>query len=367
MDSVGAYSFGSTRRFAVGYTAGDDITESSNLGKSFSDTLYSMESEKEEEKANSSDVAQGNDPWSGFKMVRPGNIGDTPNVSQRSMVRDIGSIRQQFILYLWRLFFGEDSANDFSKRYGVDDMSAGSESFAAASTGQAPYGTIKLYGYEERYSVETQNVSFSSAGTVTTSDGQTIRFNLDFEMTERFEQVYRTRSEDVVSLCDPLVLNFSGDIAGLADQKFTFDLDCDSIPEEISVLKEGNGFLSLDSNGDGIINDGSELFGTRSGDGFADLTAYDQDRNGWIDENDDIFERLSIWYKDEAGNDKLLNLKDAGVGAIYLGNSETDFRLRSAEPTDINGVIRKTGIFLYENAMVGMMVHMDMAKVSKMA
>ncbi len=39
------------------------------------------------------------------------------------------------------------------------------------------------------------------------------------------------------------------------------------------------------------INDGSELFGTSSGDGFKDLATYDEDENGWIDENDSIFSK----------------------------------------------------------------------------
>ena len=41
---------------------------------------------------------------------------------------------------------------------------------------------------------------------------------------------------------------------------------------------------ALDINEDGKINDGKELFGTASGNGFGDLAAYDQDNNGWIDE-----------------------------------------------------------------------------------
>ena len=84
-------------------------------------------------------------------------------------------------------------------------------------------------------------------------------------------------------------------------------------------------FLLLDRNEDGKINDGSELFGTKSGDGFRDLSEYDEDRNGWIDENDSVFSKLKVWTKDSEGNDKLLNLKQADVGAIYLGNIDTEF------------------------------------------
>ena len=44
-------------------------------------------------------------------------------------------------------------------------------------------------------------------------------------------------------------------------------------------METGNAFLSLDKNSDGIINDGSELFGAASGNGFADLAKYDEDGN----------------------------------------------------------------------------------------
>ena len=112
----------------------------------------------------------------------------------------------------------------------------------------------------------------------------------------------------------------------------------------------------------GVINDGNELFGTASGDGFADLAQYDTDGNGWIDEADDIWNKLVIWCKDENGKDQLIGLGKAGVGAIYLGNKDTEFSLNSAKDNSTNAVIRKTGIFLYENGAAGTIQHLDVAK-----
>ena len=361
MDSVGARSSESTRKFAVGFTAGNRVSSDGMYDRSFSDTLFSMEKGDERDLESKTDMTQ-EDAWGRMKAGGIRMINTAPANADTPILRDIQSIRQQFVLYLWRMFFGDDSARELSRRYGMDDMSASSESFANASEGgPMPFNTIRLYGVEERYSCETQNVSFRSSGTITTQDGRTIDFRLDFDMSDRFEQYYREQSDEVIAMCDPLVLNFSGDIADLSDQKFTFDLDCDGEAEEISLLKGGNGFLSLDINGDGVINDGSELFGTKTGDGFGDLAGYDLDGNGWIDENDDVFDALKVWYKDEDGTDKLLDLKEAGVGAIYLGNTVTDFNLRSADTLNVNGAIRRAGIFLYENAMVGSMVHLDIA------
>jgi hypothetical protein len=45
-----------------------------------------------------------------------------------------------------------------------------------------------------------------------------------------------------------------------------------------------SGLLVIDKNLDGKVNDGSELFGPSTGDGFEKLARYDEDRNGWIDE-----------------------------------------------------------------------------------
>ena len=162
-------------------------------------------------------------------------------------------------------------------------------------------------------------------------------------------------------MCDPLVINLDTDVAELSDQTFYFDIDGDGEKDEVSQLGKGSGYLALDKNGDGVINDGSELFGTSSGNGFADLAAYDEDGNGWIDENDAIWSKLKIWCKDENGNDVLYRLADKGVGAICLQNAATDFTLKGQEG-QTRGAIRNTGVFLYENGNVGTVQHVDVAK-----
>lgn len=159
---------------------------------------------------------------------------------------------------------------------------------------------------------------------------------------------------------DPLMINLDTDIGSVSDQKFYFDLDADGKKEQIFFAGQGSGFLALDKNGDGIINDGSELFGTKSGDSFKDLATYDSDGNGWIDENDSIFSRLRIWTKDADGNDYLMDLKKADVGAIYLGNIDTQFSLKDDE-NKLNAEIKKSGIYLRESSgAVGTLNHVDL-------
>jgi len=66
--------------------------------------------------------------------------------------------------------------------------------------------------------------------------------------------------------------------------------------------------------------------------------------------------------KDEKGEDKLYTLKEKGLGAIYLGSQETDYTLRSSETGEVNGRVRRNGLFLYESGMAGTIAHVDMTK-----
>ncbi len=116
----------------------------------------------------------------------------------------------------------------------------------------------------------------------------------------------------------------------------------------------------MDKDGNGKIDDGSELFGTKSGDGFGELREYDSDGNGWIDENDEIFSKLKVWCKDENVNDVLMDLKEADIGAIYLGEQRTEFILGGVDGYR-DGVIRSTGVFLRESGGAGTIQHVDLS------
>lgn len=208
---------------------------------------------------------------------------------------------------------------------------------------------------------EYESTSFMTQGKVQTEDGRSIDFNVAFSMSRACSATINSMEVSNYILTDPLVINLDTDMTEISDQKFFFDIDSDGKEEEISELGKGSGFLALDKNGDGKVNDGNELFGTKSGDGFKDLAEHDQDGNGWIDENDDVFLKLKVWTKDKDGNDVLLNLKEADVGAIYLGNADTQYSFKD-ESLNTNAVLRKTGVYLKESSgKVGTVSHVDLA------
>lgn len=210
--------------------------------------------------------------------------------------------------------------------------------------------------------VEQEAVSVQAGGYVQTEDGRSISFGVNLNMSREFASQVNIETQQQVVMTDPLVINMDELPAGVRDMTFQFDIDCDGKLDEISMLREGSGFLALDKNGDGKINDGSELFGTRSGNGFADLAVYDEDGNGWIDENDEIFDQLRIWSKDKDGKDVLKTLKEADVGAIYLGSTKSQFSITDKKENDVLGAVRSTGIYLKESTgTVGTVQQVDLA------
>ena len=153
---------------------------------------------------------------------------------------------------------------------------------AQQKTAAAAFGL--RYSYEETYT-ETETTTFNAQGVVNTSDGQEVSIDISVTMSREFSAQVSERVEMGAALKNPLVINFSGTAAELTERKFAFDIDADGQSDQIHFVKPGSGFLALDRNEDGQVNDGSELFGTQSGNGFADLAAYGEDGNGFIDSN----------------------------------------------------------------------------------
>ncbi|MEJ5186028.1 MAG: hypothetical protein WHT46_02970 [Candidatus Geothermincolales bacterium] len=220
-------------------------------------------------------------------------------------------------------------------------------------------GRVRPPAIEYRYTrelVEEESAVYMASGRVRTADGREIAFNLVLHMERE-----RSLSESVVIRVggepeDPLVLVLDGSHARLSDLEIDFDLDRDGVPDRVPLPAPGSGFLVLDKNGDGRINDSGELFGPESGDGFAELSLHDYDGNGWIDEADPVFQDLRVWVF-EGGEGRLYTLSELKVGALYLGRLDTPFTLSTAEGD--RGRIGSTSFWLGEDGKVGVVQHLD--------
>lgn len=138
---------------------------------------------------------------------------------------------------------------------------------------------------------------------------------------------------------DPIILDLDGNGVGTVS-KFgyhgaMFDHDGDGIATATGWVDKSDGLLVRDVNGDGKINDGSELFGdnTRLANGelatsgIEALRDLDDNGDGVIDANDKAFAQLKVW-QDKNGDgissdDELMSLAELGIEKIDLNNKET--------------------------------------------
>jgi len=219
-------------------------------------------------------------------------------------------------------------------------------------------GWAITYDYREIFE-EIEQIDFRFSGAIKTEDGKEFAFNLDFNMTREYyeESGISIRMGDAARV-DPLVVVYNDGLPSLSDEKQAFDLDADGMTEMISMPESGSGFLALDKNANGLIDDGSELFGPQSGNGFDDLRVYDEDGNGWIDESDDVFGKLSIMTVDAEGNQTIFKLGDVGIGAIYLNEIDTPFKI--SENVGEKGVMQSSSVYLREDGTAGSIHHIDL-------
>ncbi len=227
-----------------------------------------------------------------------------------------------------------------------------------AGPGQEEAGWGIAYDFSESH-YEYEAATFSAQGVIRTADGREIDFSVELAMSREFATSKEIHLRAGDALKDPLVVNFDAEAARLTRTTFAFDIDADGRPDQISFVGPGSGFLALDRNGDGTVNDGSELFGALDGDGFRELAAHDSDGNGWIDENDPVYDRLRIWTRDSNGNSRLLALGAGGIGAIYLGHVDTPFALKD-DSGAFQGQVRSSGIFLGEDGRAGTIQQLDL-------
>ena len=241
---------------------------------------------------------------------------------------------------------------------GEDSRQAPTHTAALRAAAQPSFGAI--YRKSESWA-ETESMSFSAKGVVHTSDGRSIAIDVSLSLSRSFIAANYQELRLGTAAKDPLVINLDAPSAALTQTKFSFDLDADGTADQISFVGAGSGFLALDKNGDGVANDGGEFFGTVSGDGFADLAAYGGDRNGWIDGNDPVFERLRIWSRAEDGSFTLIALGQRGIGAIYLGSVASNDSPNDETTNQNNGTIRRTGVFLRQDGTAGTVQHVDLS------
>jgi len=213
---------------------------------------------------------------------------------------------------------------------------------------------LRLRDYAGNVS-EFERTTVCGTGWVRTSDGREIGLDYALNMERSFHSVSYSETSGSVVLKDPLMLSFDGIACELTNQRINFDLAADGSAQWIPQPGGNSCFLVWDRNGNGRADDGRELFGAQSGNGFADLQQLDHDRNGWIDEADPAFNELGLWFAD-----RYTTLATAGIGALFTGSVAAPFALKDSDNSML-GYIRDAGLFLFEDGRGGALQQVDLA------
>jgi hypothetical protein len=138
--------------------------------------------------------------------------------------------------------------------------------------------------------------------------------------------------------CSPIVIDLAQDGIELGKKGVGvyFDVNADGVTDHVQWVKAGGdeGFLALDRSGNGLVDNGAELFGVgtplvldgrNAPNGFVGLAQYDTrelggNDDGWITEADAIWPQLRIWLDTNADgvstSDEMRTLKSFGLTAL---------------------------------------------------
>lgn len=168
---------------------------------------------------------------------------------------------------------------------------------------------------------------------------------------------------------DPLIIDANRDgkieTIGLEKEVF-FDLDANGFAENTAWAGANEGFLALDLDGSGIIENGRELFGDetyksngeKATSGFDALSQYDENDDKVIDINDKIFEDLLLWIDSNSNGvsdeGELISVKDAGIQSISIEFEEIK---DDKDPESGVQVTHKSTVSFNEGALVEISEH----------
>ena len=263
------------------------------------------------------------------------------------------SVKQRMTLLLLKKFFGFDAelfdprelqeAQESGEKAAEEVREATQRRPARESNTWVDAGVRRTIEVKEQVEFEAQltaRVDDGQGGTVEQKVSVKLRTSREF-----FQQEEATLQAGNRPKKDPLVLDLTGegiDLTGVEDGT-VFDLDADGVAERAATVRGGTGLLWMDRNGNGQLDNGSELFGDFDGaaDGFDALAALDANGDGRVNMNDASFDQLRVRLNN-GGQTQDLSMEQAGVASLELQNQKLPASLGESASIDAVGVFQRT-------------------------
>jgi len=177
----------------------------------------------------------------------------------------------------------------------------------------------------EQWQSHEQHLNYQIQGQFNIND-QMLSLNYNFDLTSQ-RTSYSRIEMTAAALKDPLLVQFGSQALGDIKSEKVFDINQDNTLDELPIFSGDIGYLVFDQNGNQQADNGSELFGPTTGQGFMELAQLDSNKNGFIDAEDQAFEQLYIWQPNEDSSqaEQWMSLKEAKIQAISLSAINTPF------------------------------------------
>jgi VCBS repeat-containing protein len=306
-------------------------------------------------------IGVNNDPLSPLNIQRLADVdlNDAPN-NQPILVADFNALVATLLAVVVPTAVGGDlDANDAygadggrilsitigTVTYTWDGMSTISVSSGGTISGTSLNAIVTPMGGALTLNFATGQYNYQPPVPITVTATETFNYTI---VDNDGDRASAALSVTIMAAAPPVVLDLDGDgvefVSGAAGT--LFDYNGDGVAETTAWVGPDDGLLVLDRNGDGRINDGSELVFAEGG--LSDLQGlaanYDSNGDGQLDAADTEFARFGVW-RDANGNGvtdpgELQSLTEAGIASIGLVSDGRSY-------TAANGQVVVRGEALY--------------------
>jgi hypothetical protein len=222
----------------------------------------------------------------------------------------------------------------------------------------------KQYRQQEQVSITTllteqQQLNFAMQGEFII-DNKKVNLNYQLNLKASYSSIHSIETT-AAALKDPVVIQFGTRSIGYITDYTKFDINNDNKQNDLPIFSGDVGYLIFDKNNNHHVDNGGELFGPTTNNGFSELAQLDSNNNGFFDNQDDKYSQIYIWQPKQTkpnsneqspNKQNLVSLSQAGIKAISLNAITTQFNFRDQSKDnkgEINARLTQTSFAISEN------------------
>jgi Calx-beta domain len=226
-----------------------------------------------------------------------------------------------------------DATWDYSVYNGQGQLNQGNTIRVKVAAGQTKSEQFAVQAWNEKVTVDQDYANPNGLNKNNYKEGQE-NFSLQItdaqglEVTKgKLDVLIEDKSQYVFVSPIAIDLDRNGIQTVSVDAGVKFDILNSGTAVNTGWISGGDGFLAVDRNGNGSIDNRSELFGGAVGAGFEQLDSFDSNRDGLVNNQDSHWQQLSIWQDGNSNGitdaGELGSLDAFGIASLTVAHSST--------------------------------------------